>query len=1436
MERLGCPALVCCVGLRYLGGVDYFDERHEALLRHLEAAPLWKITSPRLTKAGVKLFRSGRVEEVGTMNGGLLWARVRGKDGRRFTATLGLDGDPASSLCDCRRDAGCEHIVAAVLASRANAARWRRQLAPVATPEDEPSLDQVPTDRPTLELWARDNRVQDLLQVLPDAFAQLVAEHAARHISTVTHLRYRDCGLIDVVCGRAGLRTAGPLRMLGRRFLLERATARAVYYAAVRARRTDHLEASDPRVARHLAEIVRQRAALLERGVLPREPDERRPFGIEVGFDPVRVQVTEANDRFALTLELTPDGAVGAAKNHWSHTDARVFEVLDVGLHLLTSSEHAPLARRIADDLCRPGWRRLVDDLRGAIAPAEQDATADFALGWRMSVDLYGGVKLTPVECRAKARGGWKTKQIKGREALDAIDVSGHPGDAVAVKTLRLASNSYNRQDHAPLPLALALPGLVGHPRFFFKDGREQHLELRRGAVALATQDVEGGFRIGFEVGGRFWDLHRAMASGAVVFLVGEALFIDEEAGAATLCPVSPQLDGAFTRLARRRPEDAVIPSEGSAVVAELARDVMTRMPLSLSEGLLGPSEPADATVRVRMTLHAAGLEVRAVVTPAPELASEVPGEGPPVLHVERAGELVAIRRDLDAEREAALRLWRELSLEPAPHFVHRETLGDDAIALVHTLSKHDEVEVEWATEDRVTIAPKRVGFDALALEAKEAKGRQWFTLHGAAEASAGGAIPLPELLRAIREHKRYVRVDDGSWARIDETVSRKLSAVAKRDGKVPRLMAPLVAELEEAGATLEGFVELSEALERLRRARGLVVATPDGLEAELRPYQREGFQWLARLAEWAPGACLADDMGLGKTVQALALLLQRRQTGPALVVAPTSLGFNWAREAERFAPSLRVRTVRSGAEIAALGVLSPGDLVVTSYGLVTRHAEVLATTRWGTLVADEAQAVKNASTLRSRALRRLEAGFTLALTGTPVENRASELWSLFRLIAPGLLGSEGAFREDYAAPIERGDTMARQALAGLVAPFVLRRLKREVARELPERTEVQLEVVLKKAERARYEEIRRATLETLAGESGSGQGRVTFVALQALTRLRQVACHPALVDPQWTQGAAKLDALMDLLERLGEEGHRALVFSQFTSFLALVRERLEQAGVGYLYLDGQTPAAAREARVDAFQSGEADVFLLSLKAGGTGLNLTAATYVIHLDPWWNPAAEDQATDRAHRIGQDQPVTVYRLIAKDTVEEGIVTLHGNKRELADALLAGSGSSASLGYEEMLALIGGYAETEAVVDEDDDDDRDTTAEDAVPAGVIDLAAVRAQRAKEPAPTEETEPRTDATDTAPDDPETTAFAAFERAIAAAVATKALAGSTASKYRSGARRYVAFALERGLDPRREDSLDRFIAAVEAGELEVGKSVIPMARAAFRWFPSEP
>ena len=458
----------------------------------------------------------------------------------------------------------------------------------------------------------------------------------------------------------------------------------------------------------------------------------------------------------------------------------------------------------------------------------------------------------------------------------------------------------------------------------------------------------------------------------------------------------------------------------------------------------------------------------------------------------------------------------------------------------------------------------------------------------------------------------------------------------------------------------------------------------PEGLNAELRPYQVGGYKWLARLGHMGLGAILADDLGLGKTIQTLTLLLSRAEDGPALVVAPTSLLTNWARESARFTPALKtVRLAAGGSAKArkkALKDAGPGTVVLTTYGLMQRQTELFAEKHWHTVVLDEAQAIKNPDSLRAKAAFQLNADFRVALSGTPVENKALELWSLMKFLVPGLLGTKKSFEASHSTAVAEGQGYEVVGLRARVQPFLLRRTKSEVLPELPPRTDVAIEVEPGKKQGALIELLRQEAEKACRGESH-------MEIFAALMKLRQACCHPSLVSPHANIPSAKMEAFRELVGELKEGGHRVLVFSQFSGHLALVRAELEQLGLSYQYLDGKTPPKTRQKRVDAFQAGEGDVFLISLKAGGVGLTLTEADYCFVLDPWWNPATEMQAVDRAHRIGQTKTVFVNRYVSGGTIEEKVMALKERKAKLiAGVMDNGTTFDGGLTADDIRALI------------------------------------------------------------------------------------------------------------------------------------------------------
>src|SRR5271169_2708836 len=576
--------------------------------------------------------------------------------------------------------------------------------------------------------------------------------------------------------------------------------------------------------------------------------------------------------------------------------------------------------------------------------------------------------------------------------------------------------------------------------------------------------------------------------------------------------------------------------------------------------------------------------------------------------------------------------------------------------------------------------------------------GVDWFELHG--EVEYGNTIArLPELLGALRRGDKMVRLDDGTYGMLPEEWLRRIGPLAgmgvPEQGHVrfrqsqAGLLDTLLAAQPEARCD-ETFARVRE---ELRRFHGVEpVAQPAGFVGRLRDYQSEGLGWMHFLQRFSFGGCLADDMGVGKTAQVLALLESRRElraagepVGPSLVVVPKSLVFNWKEEAARFTPQLRVLDhtglERNGNDFAAY------DLVLTTYGTLRRDAWRFKDTEFDYVVLDEAQVVKNAETESSKAVRLLRGRHRLAVSGTPVENHLGELWTLFEFLNPGMLGAAKAFKV-AGGSMRNPDEETRRLLGQALRPFILRRTKEQVARELPSKTEQTVYCELEPEQRKLYDELRQHYRDSLLKRiETAGLAKSKIQVLEALLRLRQAACHPGLLDSKRSSdSSAKLDVLLEQLREVLDEGHKALVFSQFTSLLKILRARLNQDGILYEYLDGAT--RDRQTRVERFQNDkDCRLFLVSLKAGGLGLNLTAAEYVFILDPWWNPAVEAQAVDRAHRIGQTRPIFAYRLIARDTVEEKVLELQKTKRDLAAAMIgAENGMIRDLRPEDLALLL------------------------------------------------------------------------------------------------------------------------------------------------------
>jgi SNF2 family DNA or RNA helicase len=932
-------------------------------------------------------------------------------------------------------------------------------------------------------------------------------------------------------------------------------------------------------------------------------------------------------------------------------------------------------------------WERQLNALINLQPAVNVEVVKESRLAWLVGWDPHLGVRaLEPREQKRDVQGGWtrgRPLALK-RLAEDAAELDFLTAQDVQVASTIGAYRYYSGTGmRYEFDVDKAVSLLAGHPLLFWMDAPGTRIELLPGEPQLMVR--AGG--------------------GKVIISLNPPL--REQQGDVVVTKETP------TRLRIVRIKDehrriGAIVGEGLEVPLEAERRVLQAISAISSivtvQSDIGGS-PADIEqlagdlrLHVQLLPYQQGLRVRVLVRPLPDAGPYLqPGDGFDRIIADVGGVRMEARRDLNAEREAERQLLADCrALEHAEH-EHGEWLLGQPFHCLEFLTELQELDparivVAWPEGESFRIA-KKVSTKSVRLNIRRDK--DWFAANGEVQIDENKVMDLRELLGRLRED-RFIALGDNQFLALTDELHRRLtdlSAYTDADDEALRFH-PLASFALEEMALEAGEVDADSAwrkhLQHMQANAEYRPQMPTTLQAELRDYQVEGFEWLARLAHWGVGACLADDMGLGKTLQALALILSRATGGPTLVVAPTSVATNWMAEAERFAPTLNMKLFGAGDRAAMLKDAGAFDVIVVSYGLLQLESSLFEGVRWHTIVLDEAQAIKNAHTRRSRAVMALRGDFRMAATGTPLENHLGELWNLFRFINPGLLGTSDQFNLRFAGPIEkasdkRAELAARTRLRRLTQPFILRRTKAQVLSELPPRTEIVLPVELSAEETALYESLRRDALERIATlEAPQAQKQIQILA--EMMKLRRACCNPQLVAPDSGIRSSKLEAFARLVDELLENRHKALVFSQFVDHLTLLRKHLDERGIRYQYLDGATAMHERKRRVDAFQAGDGDLFLISLKAGGVGINLTAADYVIHMDPWWNPAVEDQASDRAHRMGQQRPVTIYRLVARHTIEEGIVDLHRHKRDLADSLLEGTDVAARLSPGDMLEML------------------------------------------------------------------------------------------------------------------------------------------------------
>ncbi|MCQ8102892.1 DEAD/DEAH box helicase [Methylomonas sp. SURF-2] len=945
----------------------------------------------------------------------------------------------------------------------------------------------------------------------------------------------------------------------------------------------------------------------------------------------------------------------------------------------------------------RADWEVALDALLNLPVGGKKPETSAQAekptrLAWLLTyVERDHRVDIEPREQKQQAKGGWS----KGRAvALKRLAHERDKFDYLSEQDHKLCAHIKEYRDSGwygggtyfqfdgSMPQAL-----IGHPLLFWADAAEVRVEVAKGEAELRVKKLDQTDKIKISL---------EPAPG-----YEQKFHISKE---------TPTRLRVVEFSADHHKVYGVLGAKGLEVPAS-AQDKVLRTLTSIS-GLLtvhsdigGSSSTAeqvdaDATPRIHLLPHGEGLRVALLVRPFASGGGYFqPGQGGESVLAEIDGKALQTRRDLQREQGLAAAV---IEACPVLRDAERDAAGDWLFDHPETCLEfllqaqalpESEALLEWPEGVRFKVLGQSGG-SGFSMRIK--RDNDWFALQGELKINDETVVDMQQLL-GLLDHRqgRFLQLKDGQFIALTDEFRRRLEdlkAYADLSGKKVRLnpLAALTLEDWRDDAGFKADKHWQNHIQRLQQARDYQPKVPSTFQAELRDYQMDGYRWLSRLAQWGVGACLADDMGLGKTVQGLALLVERAPGGPSLIVAPTSVCANWENEARRFAPTLNPMVLGVGDRQRVLENLRPFDLLICSYGLLQQEqlADMLAAIAFQTAILDEAQWIKNVATRRSQGAMNLQADFKVIMTGTPLENHLGELWNLFRFINPGLLGSLEQYNQRFAGPIERDrNARARQQLKTLIQPFMLRRTKTQVLQELPPRTEIPIYVELSQEEIVFYEALRRDSLAALSNSDGPpGQRQLQILA--AITKLRRGCCNTKLVNAELELPSSKLAAFGEIVDELLDNRHKALVFSQFVDHLQLIKQYIEQRGIAYQYLDGGTPARERQKRVDAFQRGEGELFLISLKAGGVGLNLTAADYVIHMDPWWNPAVEDQASDRAHRMGQQRPVTIYRMIAKNTIEEKIVALHSHKRDLADSLLDGADISGKMSPDDLLSLMKG----------------------------------------------------------------------------------------------------------------------------------------------------
>lgn len=894
----------------------------------------------------------------------------------------------------------------------------------------------------------------------------------------------------------------------------------------------------------------------------------------------------------------------------------------------------------------------------------------------------YDNLEFTLFEQTKNKKGVWS----KGREVSMKNFKNKMPSSAIA-KDLSIAKcviqygDSYYSYSYASLNIQKALPFFVDHPHVFLANSKDVEINFESIKPEVIIETKENNYELSIPK-----LFHNKINDVFILF--------KESITKYQICILSPK----FKRFANMIGDKVIkIPISEKDKLSEIINHLDKISVLDsdfIDENIR--EVVSDSTCIIQLVPLLEGLSIKILIRPFGDFGPYfVPTKGRLNLSISHDDNKLQCKRKIREEHYNVHQLASKIpSLNGITDFSEDINFNEpeDCLNLITELKLlGDQVKIEWPKGETFKIKDK---IDASNLHLNIKKRNTWFDIDGQVELNNKQVIKLKELIERSRNNEsRFIKLDDGMFLALSNEFKRQLNeldsfGVEKGDViSIHKLAAHGMQGMIDQAESTELDPAWTKCVNNINKAEKFTCKLPSTLQATLRPYQREGFEWMMRLDNWGVGACLADDMGLGKTLQSIAMLIKKASKGPSIVVAPASVVANWFSEIRKFSPSLQPIILTTNNRGQQISKLKKFDVLLISYGLVYTEIEKLEQIKWSAVVLDEAHAIKNFMSKRTKAVMKLDADFKLLTTGTPIQNNLTELWSLFNFINPGLLFTQKLFNDKFVNTNNDDEfSTKRNKLKNLIKPFILRRTKNQVLNDLPGKTEIILNVEQSPQEKAFYEALRQKAIENIEENKKDDKKGAHILVLAEIMKLRQACCHPDMAIKNSKIESSKLNLFETTIDELILGGHKVLVFSQFVTHLSILRKSLDKKSISYQYLDGSTSMKKREIAVNDFQSGIGDVFLISLKAGGLGLNLTAADYVIHMDPWWNPAIEDQASDRAHRYGQQRPVTIYRMITTNTIEEKMLKLHHEKRELADDLLEGTNKANKLTADDLLKLI------------------------------------------------------------------------------------------------------------------------------------------------------